>query len=238
MAEERGFSYESPEKQKKNAAKLFGFELSILIIVLIIILGILIYLGIIPLGKLFSGNFIETSKVGTNNGKGRSQSYDATPAPTKPVNAQLIIRSANSNYNIEVSDPNNQKIIEFIKRWPVYGRTYPGGGNKLIDTIELVLAPQPSNTAVVRSGDEITSSAKSSMNGNKLTYEIYLSENTLKEFGDKAGDAFISISLFTINRTVNNYDTGEELLKADNKMGKELENEGIVNSNLITLEEN
>lgn len=52
MPEKEGFSYESKEKQRKSAAKLLAIEIGALILAVIIIVGILTYMGVFSLKKV------------------------------------------------------------------------------------------------------------------------------------------------------------------------------------------
>lgn len=233
MAEEKreGFSYESPEKQKRSAIKLFVIEIAVLMIVVVGILITLIYMGVIKLP------FVVEEKQEVVDTRGyRDGTLPITPTII-PVEAELIVRSDNPDYELTISEANKEKVINIIKNWPVYGRQY-NLNNKVstVDTVEIILDANPSNIGVVRDGDQIASSAKSEMKDNVLRYYIYFSNNKLSELGVNAGDTVLGSALFTINRTIYNYSTQGEILAADRGLQDLYRKEEIIGNNIFQLD--
>lgn len=100
-----GFSYNSPEFQRKNAWKLLLFELTILVVVAIIIFVTLIYLRLIPMSPNFSEITQSLSRKTYENDKNSitNQNHKSDESPKKIIDKELgCILENNKCDNAEV----------------------------------------------------------------------------------------------------------------------------------------
>lgn len=177
---EEGFSYESPEKQKKNAARLLVIETIALLFVLAGIVSVLFYLGII---KIPSINNNENSIINYIGQKGR------LPAPnntrnTEKTNVSPSVTLVSDDPQMEIKEKEPKRVLEFIKTYDVFGRKYllrPGEFSDFLQKIEIHLTNvvQPSNKFFMGKTSPISSSNFSFL-GNTLKINVQLSDEAFE----------------------------------------------------------
>ncbi len=208
--EHKGFSYVSPEKQKKNAARLFVLEVIVLIFAIVGILGLLYYLGVFKNSTLFkSSPQIDTVKPAEKKLKIESKN-------DSQVDAVLSYSSDVSGYQLELLD--KKAFSDLLKKWWVTGRSFPQlGSNSDIKevTIRLTAEKQP-KLLTTTPGSNISSSSSIKMDDSSLLVLINVSPDGLA--APEPGFYFNSqliLTLFNLTH-VTNYQPSAEELKSQN----------------------
>lgn len=231
-----GFSYISPEKQKKNAARLLIFEISVLVLAVCTIFGILVYLGVISLGKdkpVNKGNNTQSTMP--------EKAWDANLYNVdKSVKPELEVISDVPKKSITMD--NKAKLIEFVDRYHVYGRKYyleDSSYSEIVKKIVLHLTSveQPSNKYFV-SGKAPIASTGMKFNKETLHLYIYLAKEAYEDRNASSGKYFMQSLLMTTYRMAYNpiggainQDREKELLDLISKINEE-------DTKLITIKDN
>jgi hypothetical protein len=179
-----GFSYESPEKQRKSAAKLITVELIALIVVVILIIGLLQYLKIINVFSLINNE--KTSSIPSVNLTKPEKPMGQRELPkntrnteTKSVQPSVLVVSDSSQLSIKENQP--QILLQFVKPYDIFGKRYllkPGEFSDFVDTLELHLTDvvQPSNKYFLKDVKTPVTSSMITFQEGKLIIKIYLSK--------------------------------------------------------------
>lgn len=180
MAEEKdkGFSYESPEKKKKSAVKVITIEIGAIIIIAIFIIGLLMYLRVIPVPTQI-GNFIPSAFQSEHD---------------------IEVRSDVAGYSLELDE--EKRLIELFKSWGVFDREYEGsftveGGTNGVPVKKVIIKltdQQQKANFFVNSIDEVYSSSVFTASPGEITAIIHLSEDKLN---DSDGGNYLRTNLFS-----------------------------------------
>lgn len=176
-----GFSYQSPEKKKKDAARLFVIEVAILVIIVTGIFAALAYLGVIRLPFLPDGG----SKTISDSGRGRTQlQVDNNTNATVRVDSQI--------QGVKLSVVNTNKLIELLKNMNVFGRRYaPQGSNSqpVATNLNITLVDtEQTEHSVSTVGQGILYGTKTTFEGEDINMLIYLGDFALNDEGRSARD--------------------------------------------------
>ncbi len=186
---EKGFSYESPEKQKKSAAKFFILELIILGIAIISIIGFLQYSGIINIMDFVNQNKNNVTtqipeKVKPNKPKGENPA-GIINRKTATLTIKPAISAISDVPNYQTILNNEEKLISLLEEWNIYGKYFYDSNLEYNDaeplsTIKVHFSPikQPNVLLSDTQGNSyLTYSANTSKN--VMDYYINISEDTL-----------------------------------------------------------
>lgn len=182
MAQENkkeGFSYTSPELQRKNASRILIIEGIVLVIVFVGIVGLLMYLGKINVGSWL------TNKRSLGNsqpvGRGRMDPPNNTFNTEKNTNIDPTVTLVSDTPLLTIKEATPEKVLGFVKTYDVFGKKYllrPGEFSDFVENIELHLTDvvQPSNKYFLGSTTTPVSSSKITFQGQKLILTIHLSK--------------------------------------------------------------
>lgn len=180
-----GFSYESPEKQRKSAARLLIVEFAALVIVVVTIFGILTYLNIIPIRSIISelfnpaeeNNLIEQSTTGQAITTGR----DIEVVEVEPV---FKVDSEVEGKKIILRD--KEGLLRKLNNWNLYGRPYndeaAGSTNgESLKEVRLVLTNEEQKVFSHKDQDGIFVGSGLKLENQTLILSIYLSPRVLRD---------------------------------------------------------
>lgn len=182
MPEEKkvGFSYQSSEKQQKNAARSLGLELSVLLVAIIFIIAILIYLKILSIDKILP--FLNTQKHTENTNTKIEKGRIPTIAISKDIKATLTSESEIPGTKLSIL--NKDDFIAKLKEMGILGRVYAihAGDNTPVDTINILLTnkEQPEHK-MKRVNEGTVYSSKTTFSKNIININIYLTDKSLKD---------------------------------------------------------
>ncbi len=179
---DKGFSYESPEKQKKSAVRLLILELFILAFAAIVIVGLLQHFKVINLAHFIT----QIQKDDTIKIPDRAEPVE--PKGRKPiadnqinnefvsVNPKVFLVSDIQNVTIK----EKESLLKYIEEYKVFGKKYlinPGEFSDFIDTIEIHLTDtiQPNNQYFLGTNIPVISSS-AIFSDNTLRLNIFLSD--------------------------------------------------------------
>lgn len=199
-----GFSYESPEKQKKNAAKLFIFEIVVLLIVILVIFTLLNFLGFISLSKITKGLGLmlpetvsnEVPDITNNQLKGRN---NLTPTISL-VKPELSVTSELQNSKLVLVD--KKEMIKQLQIWGLYGYSYTdelaGSTNGLpLKSVKIILTPQEKKIFSVKDDKGIYVGSEYKFDSQTLILSIYLAPRILSD-KTKANSTFNYQMLYSL----------------------------------------
>lgn len=175
-----GFSYESTEKQKKNASRLLMVELFVFGIAIICIVVILMYLGVIP----FPTNILKQPPQIAKGGR-YVDPTDPTRAPTKTdLQTELEVTSDTPKYRVVLK--NREELIDLFKSWGFYGKIYfKDRGSALthdpLEKVTIHLTDKENLNGLVLEYEQIPFSTYFNFNGNKADLIIYVSSDIYKQ---------------------------------------------------------
>jgi len=134
MSEEKkgGFSYESPEKQKKRAFSLFIIESGLIVVVIIGAFIALNYFGIFPLSRLFPnlfGGLPQNNEIIKKVNKifvdPNQPAVQPSVTPVKyDKNAKPSIEVVSDIKGYDISIQNNDQLMQLMKSWNVFENEY------------------------------------------------------------------------------------------------------------------
>ncbi len=195
--QKKGFSYESPEKQRKGAAKVLVFEVTMLIVVIVGIVGALIFLNVIPYPDFGQKNkTINQSNSGDNLIKGRNS---LTP-PLEQVMPTFSATSEVSTYTLRVDE---DKIIDQLQNWYIYGRTYSDGtagstNGKYLSNINVHLTNKEQPIFKLRDEEGVYVGSGYKFEDETLNLFIYVAPRRLSDNKDEGNYLFNKQVLFSL----------------------------------------
>ena len=167
MTEEKkeGFSYSSPEVQKKSALTLFITEVVAGAVVVALILGVLNYFNVFPLSKMAPNQF------------------GWLPQKSEGIG----IRVASQVPGVRVVLQNQAELVNFLTEWGVIGKpldwgVYGSTSGKELKQIELILVKDEiQENATVGNDGKIFSGSRASLQSDAMTVSVYIAPEILND---------------------------------------------------------
>lgn len=210
--QDKGFSYESPERQRKSGLKLLGAELFVLLVVTIFIVGLLQYSGIINIMDFVNQNKNNVTtqipeKVIPRDPKGSRITESLIPKATglpAGTRGNIEVDSQINGYNLVLE--NNEELIDLLTSWGVYGMYFYDDNSKISDskplqTIRVVLTPDPQKGILIADNQNnpyLTFSTKYSLDSMNIFINIATATLQNEKLTAKTRGDFVTHSVLSI----------------------------------------
>jgi len=235
---EKIVSFESESSERKKAVRLLIIETIIGVVIIAVIIGALNYFGLFPLKTIMStflGTGGKSGVVPAQRGYGPEQNTATLPEekaePTIPFDPNSFdVKAVSDMPDYKISLINKEGLIQVLKDWNVFGRTYNfaergSTENSPLTNITVHLIDKPQVLNVVNVDNKIAFSSDVKVSKGKLDIFVYLAPFVLS--GDKGytlskGEYFSDQMLITLFRIAHQTKSSEEQRALDQQMISEI----------------
>lgn len=246
MAEEKGFGYVSPEKQRKNAARILTVEIILLLIAGLVIILILNYLGVVPLYRFAPRIFgflpvrsgIDKVVKGPEGLKNKPQIILPTPNFSN-VNRNISVVSDNQTiFNVDIVK--EDELLDILNSWKVFEQIVKinTSGQREVSTplvIHVTTSPLSGGRILDKNGNIATSIATSLSKEESFDILVHINPDSYASTAELT-DAFQSQILSHLYRLTHKAVTEQEASDREKNIIEEIQNINKTKGRLFSVE--